>query len=74
MVANPAFGIGAKQHNVTGKISLYAEHDIALMELQRPARIDKRVSPVCIDSGLEDFHEGKITPKARLLLISTSIY
>ena len=38
---------------------MYVEYDIALMELQTPARLDKRTSPVCIDSGLiKDFAEG----------------
>lgn len=55
---HPAFGIGAKNLS-TGKIALYAEHDIALMELSRPARIDARTSPVCVDPGLPDFSEGE---------------
>ena len=55
---HPSFGIGAKNLS-TGKIALYAEYDIALMELSKPARIDARASPVCVDPGLPDFSEGK---------------
>lgn len=47
------------KHNVTGKIALYAEHDIALMELSTAAKIDARTSPVCIDSGVDEFIAGK---------------
>lgn len=56
--SHPAFGIGAKNLS-TGKIALYAENDIALLELSKPARIDARTSPVCVDSGLPEFSEGK---------------
>lgn len=56
---HPAFGIGAKKLKGTGKIGLYAEHDIALLELSKPARIDTRTSPVCVDPGLSDFSEGE---------------
>lgn len=59
VITHPSFGIGAKKLNSTGKIALYAEHDIALMELKTPARIDKRTSPVCVDSGLNNFSQDK---------------
>ena len=55
---HPAFGIGAKKVK-TGKVALYAEHDIALLELSEPARIDTRTFPVCVDPGLSDFSEGE---------------
>lgn len=58
VISNPAFGIGAKNLS-TGKIALYAEHDIALMELASSARIDERTSPVCVDPGLSTFIEGQ---------------
>lgn len=54
---HPAFGIGAKKVK-TGKVALYAEHDIALLELSEPARVDTRTFPVCVDPGLSDFSEG----------------
>ena len=58
VVAHPSFGIGAKNLS-TGKVGLYAEHDIALMELKTPARIDSRASPVCVDPGEPEFSEGE---------------
>jgi hypothetical protein len=61
VTSHPSFGIGAKNLS-TGKIALYAEHDIALMELSRPARIDSRTFPVCVDSGLPEFSEGEKIP------------
>lgn len=58
VVIHPSFGIGAKNLS-TGKIGLYAEHDISLLELSKPAYFNERVSPVCVDSGFPDFAEGK---------------